>query len=219
MSDNCCAIDTEKPLVRGMKKVLWIVFGINAVMFVVEFTLGYHKGSTALMADSLDMLGDAFVYGVSLAVVTKSNRAKARVSLLKGVVMTILALFVVYELILKVLDPVVINGQVVSAIGVLALLANGTCLWLLARHRLADINMRSAWVCSRNDMAANIGVIIAGLLVVYGGSSWPDVAIGGLIAVLVLVSSVRVMLDSRQAMRQAEEKRGGTDYQEEREKD
>lgn len=196
MSDSCCSISPEAKLNQELKKVLWLVFVINLAMFLIEIVAGYIYQSTALMADSLDMLGDSFVYGVSILVVSSSVRAKARVSLLKGFVMTAMALYVVYELVMRIFTPVAPDGQVISLVGVIALFANAVCFWLLYRHKSSDINMRSAWVCSRNDIVANLGVIVAGVLVIYSGSHWPDLIIGALIATLVLVTSFKVIIDA-----------------------
>lgn len=202
MSDHCCQVTVTKETSRTLRRVLWAVLGINAVMFLVEMIAGYLYGSAALMADSLDMLGDAFVYGVSILVLVKSDRAKAQVSLLKGVVMTALALYVIFELVLKLSSPGVLDGQVITIIGFIALLANGVCFWLLSRYRQGDINMRSAWVCSRNDMVANGGVIVAGALVLFLGSPWPDIVVGALIAGLILTSSVKVIADAVKELKQ-----------------
>lgn len=196
MSDHCCAVEDLAEHNHTLKKVLWFVFTLNLMMFLVELVAGYFYHSTALMADSLDMLSDACVYGVSILVVAKSNHIKARVSLVKGVAMTLMALFVVYELVMRILNPVVLDGHVISLVGTLALLVNGLCLWLLFKYKQGDINVRSAWVCSRNDMTANAGVIIAGLLVFFTGSQWPDYVIGAGIAILVLFSSFKVITDS-----------------------
>lgn len=196
MSDQCCSVEMPSRENHVLKKVLWLVFAINLAMFLVEIIAGYLYQSTALMADSLDMLSDASIYGVSIFVLAKSSRVKAQVSLMKGFVMTVMALYVAYELVGRFLNPVVPDGQVITVIGFIALIANAVSFWLLSRHRNGDINIRSAWVCSRNDMTANIGVITAGVLVLYSGSNWPDLLIGAAIALLVLVSSFKVITDS-----------------------
>jgi cation diffusion facilitator family transporter len=205
MSDQCCAVEVTDSGNPVLKKILWTVFAINIAMFLIEIVAGHIYQSTALMADSLDMLSDAFIYGVSILVVAKSNYVKAKVSLMKGVLMSLMALYVIYELITKILNPVVSNGQIITVVGLLALLANAACFWLLFKHRGGDINVRSAWVCSRNDMTMNAGVIVAGVAVMYFGSQWPDLIIGASIALLILVSSVRIIIDSRKEMKLAKE--------------
>lgn len=201
MSDHCCSVQVSEENNDSLKKILWVVFGINATMFFVEMTVGYLHQSTSLMADSLDMLSDAFVYGASIIVIAKSNQIKAQVSLVKGIVMTFMALYVFYELFMRIFSPVTLDGHVITSVGMLALVANAVCFWLLSRYKSGDINVRSAWVCSRNDMTANVGVVIAGILVLYFGSHWPDFIIGFSIAVLVLVSSFRVISDSIKELR------------------
>ena len=201
MSDHCCSVETpEGHEGSALKKVLWVVFGINLTMFLIEIVSGYTYESSALMADSLDMLSDAFVYGVSILVIKKSGLVKARVALVKGFVMTIMALYVAYELLLRILHPAVSDGQVITVVGLLALTANAVCFRLLSRHRTDDINVRSAWICSRNDMTANVGVILAGGLILYTGQNWPDYMIGGLIALFVLISSFKVITSSMREM-------------------
>jgi cation diffusion facilitator family transporter len=201
MSDHCCSVQSSVEHNHALKKVLWAVFAINAVMFLLEIIVGYLYHSTALMADSLDMFSDAFVYGISIFVIAKSGSVKAKVSLIKGILMTTMAFYVIYELITKISNPIVPEGQIIAGVGMLAFVANAVCLWLLFRHKDGDINIRSAWVCSRNDMTANVGVIVAGVLVLYSGSQWPDYIIGVSVALLVLVSSFRVITDSLRELR------------------
>jgi len=201
MSDHCCSVQSSVEHNHALKKVLWAVFAINAVMFLLEIIVGYLYHSTALMADSLDMLSDAFVYGISIFVIAKSGSVKAKVSLIKGILMTTMAFYVIYELITKISNPIVPEGQIIAGVGMLAFVANAVCLWLLFRHKDGDINIRSAWVCSRNDMTANVGVIVAGVLELYSGSQWPDYIIGVSVALLVLVSSFRVITDSLRELR------------------
>lgn len=203
MSENCCDVNITKKANKALKTVLWLVFAINIIMFLVEITAGYIYHSSALMADSLDMLADAFVYGVSILVLSKSDKIKAQVSLVKGFVMTLLALYVVYELIVRILYPTLPDGQAITIVGIIALTANAVSFSLLNKYKDGDINMRSSWVCSRNDMLANTGVILAGISVVYLGSSWPDYVIGALIAGFVTITSVSVIIDSFKAFKSA----------------
>lgn len=201
MSEACCSVEklTANQNQAALKKVFWAVLIINFVMFVIELTAGLLSSSNALIADSLDMLGDALVYGLSLFVIAKTNHAKATASLVKGIVMTVLALLALMAVLYKVLNPALPEAGTITVIGVMAIIANLACLVLLTRHRNQDINVSSAWVCSRNDVVANSGVIIAGILVWYFASMWPDVIVGLGIALLVLHSSVRVTGDSLKA--------------------
>jgi Co/Zn/Cd efflux system component len=166
---------------------------INATMFLVELGAGLLAGSVALQADSLDMLGDALVYGFSLAVVGRTVRWQARAAQLKGAVMLFFGLAVLGQVALKVLRGVPPDPAIVSGTGALALVANVACLGLLFRHRADDINMQSTWVCSRNDILANTGVIVSAAGVAFVGSIWPDVLVSLAIVALFLHSARKVL--------------------------
>ena len=194
--DGCCAVNLNNASGKTLKKVLFLVFFINFGMFFVELVSGLVAHSNALLADSLDMLGDAFVYGVSIAVLSKHPSVRARVSLVKGIVMLALGLLVVGESILKIINPVVPIAETITTIGFLALLVNATSFALLLKYRAKDLNVRSSWICSRNDVVANIGVIIAGLLVAKFNSIWPDVTAGLIIAFIVIQSSIQIIKES-----------------------
>ncbi len=196
MSKDCCEadkIDLTKGQNKALVKVFWIVLSINLLMFFIEAIGGYVSHSNALWADSLDMLSDVFIYGLSLYVLTKGHQAKVKASLLKGYLMFILGLFVVGEAVYKIISPIQPTGEIISMIGVIALVANAICLLLLVRHKDTDLNVKSSWICTRNDVFANGGVIIAGFLVVYFNSMWPDILIGLIIACIVLKSSLDII--------------------------
>jgi cation diffusion facilitator family transporter len=177
-------------------RVLWIVLAINAIMFVVEFAGGIVADSTALMADSLDMLGDATVYAFSLFVLNRSAAWRTGVVRLKGIVMAAFGLGVIGQVIVNaVLDSVPV-AKTMGGIGFLALCANLLCLLLLLRHRNDDLNMRSTWLCSLNDIIANGGVLVAAGLVALTQSKWPDLVIGTIIAIVFLSSAVKVLWES-----------------------
>jgi Co/Zn/Cd efflux system component len=165
-------------------------------MFVAEAAAGLLAGSAALLADSLDMLGDALVYGVSLVVIGWSQRARAGAAALKGTVMLLFGLGVLAEVAYKLLTQLVPDASIMSITAALALVANSICLILLTRHRWDDINMRSAWICSRNDLVANVGVILAAGGVLLSNTNWPDIIVGLLITSLFLLSSIRVLRQS-----------------------
>lgn len=183
------------------RRVLQIVLGINGAMFLVEFGAGLLAGSTALLADSVDMLGDALVYGFSLYVVSRGSVWQARAALLKGTVMAVFGLGVLAEAVLKIVRGIVPAAGLMGGIGLLALVANAVCLFLLWRCRADDINMRSAWLCSRNDVMANVGVLVAAGAVALTGSAWPDIAVGLLIAGLFVISATSVVRAARRALR------------------
>ncbi|WP_440995708.1 cation transporter [Arhodomonas sp. SL1] len=203
MADCChddCGID---PTQGRQARMLWAVLIINAVMFVVEFTAGWLAGSTALLGDSLDMLGDALVYGFSLFVVARGERWKAVSAAFKGGIMAVFGVIVLAEATGKLLWGTAPAYSIMATVGVAVLAANLVCLVLLTRHRGDDVNMRSAWVCSRNDIIANSGVLVAAAAVAASGSRWPDVVIGLAIAALFLRSAAGVLADARRSYQAA----------------
>jgi len=204
MADCCNENDAHLAALRERQaRILWIVLILNAVMFVGEFTAGWLAHSTALLADSLDMLGDTLVYGLSLFVIGGSTRAKAGSAGFKGSIMLGFGLLVAVQAVIKAVHGIPPQSAIMASVGALALAGNIICLVLLTRHRGDDVNMSSAWICSRNDLIANSGVILAAGLVALTSSVWPDVAIGGLIAALFLRSSIGVLGDAFAAYRQS----------------
>lgn len=200
---DCCSDKTceVQALYGRQRTTLRLVLAINGVMFVLEMSAGLAANSAGLMADSLDMLGDALVYGFSLLVVARGPHWKAVAALAKGVIMAAFGLFVLGQVAYNILIPHLPTAQIIGAVGVIALIANATCLMLLWRHRTEDINMRSVWLCSRNDILANISVILAGLAVGIFGSRWPDVLVGLAIAGLFLSSSLYVLREAVAGLR------------------
>ena len=182
-------------------RVLKIVLAVNTVMFLVETAAGLAAHSTSLLADASDMLGDALVYGFSLYVLTRDEAWQARAAFLKGLFMLAFGLGVMGEAIYKALHPVLPVGEAIGLVGLVALAANSACFLLLYRHRDDNLNMSSVWLCSRNDLIANAGVILAGLAVIATRSRWPDILVGGAIALLFLRSSLTVLQQSRATLR------------------
>ena len=174
-------------------RVLWTVLALNALMFFVEGTAGLGAHSTSLLADALDMMGDALVYGFSLFVLGRSVRWQAGAALGKGAFMIVFAVAVLAEAVHKAIVPVMPATGVMGIVGGLALIANLICFGLLYRHRADGLDMRSTWLCSRNDLIANLGVIGAALSSVLLVSRWPDVVVGGAIALLFLATGVDVL--------------------------
>lgn len=193
--EHCCDHKTEAlaDLRVRQQGVLQLVLAINAVMFVAEGSAGVLAHSTALLADSLDMLGDALVYGLSLYALHRSARWRAGAALTKGIIMAGFGGGVVLEAVLKLSVGVVPDGSLMGVFGALALVANVICLVLLMRHRSDDLNMRSTWLCSRNDVIANAGVLLAAAGVAVTGTVWPDILMGLLIAGFFLSSAWGVM--------------------------
>jgi cation diffusion facilitator family transporter len=196
--DACCERKAEEiNTLRGEhRRVLVVVLGINAVLFVVEIVAGVLAQSTALLADSLDMLGDSLVYGFSLYVLWRSAEWKALAGILKGSVMAAFGVGVLAEAAYQVMAGAVPVAETMGIVGTLVLLGNGLCFLLLYRHRSDDINMRSTWLCSRNDIVANLSVLAAGGGVALFESKWPDLVVGGAIAVLFMRTACAVLAES-----------------------
>ena len=188
--DNSCSLDALR---EGQRRTLRTVLGINAVMFLVIVAAALYSNSTALLADSLDNLGDALTYGLSLYAVSRGASAKAKVALFKGVLILLAALAVVAQIAYKLVVPSTPLFEVMGAFSLLGLAANSICLYLFGRHRHEDVNMSSVWECSRNDIASNISVFLAAGGVWLTGSGWPDIVVAvGLVWVLMR-SAIRVI--------------------------
>ena len=201
---NSCCTDKDDVLRRLQERqttTLTIVLVINVVMFVVELVSGWIAGSVALVADSLDMLGDALVYGFSIYVVGRSAMWKARAAVSKAVVMGVFGSFVLAQLVYKLIYPAVPAFQTMGVVGVAVLVANGVCFALLLSHRAEDINMRSVWLCSRNDLLANTSVLFAAWAVWVTASPWPDFIVGALICGVFLRSAFVVAREARDELR------------------
>lgn len=194
--DECCEI---RPVHARQRRVLQVVLWINLGMFLAELGAGLVAHSTALVADSADMLGDAIVYGFSLYVVARAPVWQARAARLKGVIMAAFAVGLVIEVATKLARGLTPEATIMWAVALAALVANAAVLGVLWRHRADDINMRSAWLCSRNDVIANGGVVLAALGVGLIGSAWPDILVGLGIAALFATSAVGVIREARAA--------------------
>jgi len=188
---DCCEVRFDIP--ERQRRVLHIVLWINVAMFLGESIAGVLALSTALLADSVDMLGDAIVYGFSLYVLARGSIWQARAALLKGVIMAAFGVGVLTQVVIKLIAGAMPSAEVMSLIGLVAIAANGICLALLWRHRTDDINMRSAWVCSLNDVGGNAAVLVASAAVALTGSGWPDIIVGLLIAGMFAASAVSVI--------------------------
>jgi Co/Zn/Cd efflux system component len=196
--NDSCAVDALHKKQRG---TLRFVLGINAIMFLVIALAALYGKSTALLADSLDNLGDAMTYGLSLYAVSRGAVIKARVALFKGVLIFLAACTVAAQVVYRIFVPGVPVFEIMGAFSLLGLAANSLCLYLLWRHRHEDVNMSSVWECSRNDIATNISVFIAAGAVWLTDSGWPDILVAlGLVA-LLLRSSIRVISSARLELR------------------
>lgn len=198
--DKACALEQLRERQSGTLKA---VLAINAVMFFVVLAAGVYAGSTAVLADSLDNLGDALTYALSLYAVGRGERAKGWVAMFKALLILSAGLFVAGQIAYKLVHPALPLFGTMGLIGVLALAANGTCLALLWKHRVEDVNMSSVFECSRNDIASNVAVMGAAGLVWAFGSGWPDLMVGALLATLFLRSALRVFRNALAAIRLA----------------
>ena len=197
---DCCGSDLARAT-AAERRTLVIVLLLNAGMFVAEFSAGLLAGSTALLADSLDMLADAMVYALGLFALGRAAHWRARAALTSGMFQLALGLGVGVEAGVKLFVDGLPDTATMGVFGVIALLVNSICFLLLSRYRDGDINLRATWICSRNDMLGNVGVLVAAGLVGWLGSMWPDIAIGLLIAAVVVRSAVRVVREARGELR------------------
>ena len=192
--DKACALVALRERQSGTLKA---VLAINAVMFVVEAAGGILASSTALLSDSLDNLGDAATYALSLYAVAQGARVKAKVALVKGGLILLAALAVIAQVGWRLAHPAVPDFEAMGALSLLALAANAACLALLWKHRQEDVNMSSVVECSRNDIASNLAVTAAAAGVWLAGAGWPDLVVGVALAILLLRSAIRVMGNAR----------------------
>lgn len=196
--ESDCSLDGLRERQRG---TLLSVLGINALMFLVIVVAALYGKSTALLADSLDNLGDALTYGLSLYAVSRSNVVKAKVALFKGGLIFLAAIAVLLQIIYKLFVPSVPLFEVMGAFSLIGLGANALCLFLLWRHRQDDVNMTSVWECSRNDIVANLSVFVASGAVWLTGSSWPDMLVAAGLVLFLMRSALRVLTAARAELR------------------
>ncbi|MDT8452883.1 MAG: cation transporter [Gammaproteobacteria bacterium] len=192
---NCdCDIEINN---REQGKVLIILLGINAVMFLIEIILGIISESTALIADSLDMLADATIYGISLYAVGRAGALKIRAAFASGILQLLFGVIVAVDVLRRLIwgsDP---ESLLMITVGLLALIANTSCLLLIAKHREGEVHMRASWIFSKNDVIANLGIIIGGGLVYLLDSRFPDLLIGMMISILVMRGGLIIIKDAK----------------------
>ena len=194
MSASCCGHAAKfDGLDPRYKRTLWLVIAINAAMFVVELAAGVLAGSQALQADALDFLGDTLTYGISLAVIGMSLRIRATAALAKGISLTLMGLWVFGSTAYHVLILGVPRADIMGIIGFLALAANVGSVLLLLPYKDGDANVRSVWLCSRNDAIGNVAVMIAALGVWGTNTAWPDLTVAAIMAGLFLWSSLQIL--------------------------
>lgn len=202
MSADCCDEETAEQLaVRARRKTLYVVLGINLLMFVGELAAGLIWNSQALIADSADNLGDSLVYIMSLLVVARGIRWRAGAAFVKGSIQMAFGIVLVFSILASLLGEPQPVGLAMMLVAGIALGGNLACLLLLLKHRGEDVNMRSVWLCSRNDVIANLGVIVSGALVIALDSFWPDIIVASIVAAIFLQTAGRVWLDALHSWR------------------
>jgi Co/Zn/Cd efflux system component len=204
MGASCCNHTNERDLLdRQYRRVLWAVLGINAAMFLIEVVAGLAAGSASLQADALDFLADSVNYGVSLFVVGMTLRYRATAAFAKGLTMGVFGVWVLGTSIWHAVYQTVPEAVTMGVIAVAALIANAVCLALLWSYRAGDSNMRSVWLCSRNDVIGNFAVLLAALGVFGTGTGWPDVIVASIMSALALQGAWKVLEHASGELREA----------------
>lgn len=201
--DDCCSVETPAAVTTAYRRALGAALAINIAMFLVEMTAGVWGKSVALQADAVDFLGDSATYAITLLVLGMSVRWRAGSAVLKGLAMGGFGLWVIGVSVYHLLKGSLPSAAIMGSTGLLALAANLASAAILYRHRFGDSNMRSVWLCTRNDAIANIAVIAAASGVWASATGWPDLAVGAVIAALALTSSVAVLRQARGELRAA----------------
>ena len=200
--DHCQTFDPERGN-PSYRRALWIVLAINAGMFLVEIGAGLAAGSASLQADALDFLGDAANYGISLLVAGMALRYRAMAAFAKGVSMGAFGLWVITTVVWHAVQGTLPSAVMMGAVGFAALAANAISFGILWFYRTGDANMRSAWICTRNDVLGNLAVLLAALGVFGTGTGWPDIMVAATMAALALQGASTVLRQSLGEMRQA----------------
>lgn len=192
--DNYCAIKTRS---TKMRQVLWIALLVNSIVFVGQLTAAILANSSALLADSIDMIGDVIAYTISLYAFNRDDRWIAKAALFKGIIIAILATLVFIDASEKIFVVEQIpSSHLMLIFSFVGLTANSFCLWLLTKYRDENLNMKSVWICSRNDILFNVSVIITAILIYYFNSQWPDVIVGISLSVILLYSACHIIMMS-----------------------
>lgn len=201
MSGCGCEVEIKN---ASQKRVLYWLLGINFTMFFVEMSVGLFADSTALIADSLDMLADAIVYGIGIYAVGKSLLHKGNAAQISGYFQLMLGMIILIDITRRMLfgsEPV---SSLMIGMGFIALIANVVCLLIIRNHKNDEVHMRASWIFSANDVIANLGVITAGILVLWLDSRIPDLVIGGIVAVVVLRGACIIIKDAKQELQKNE---------------
>jgi Co/Zn/Cd efflux system component len=194
---SCASAKSETNNSPAWRGALWIALGVNAAMFVAEMTAGVAGGSRALQADALDFLGDAANYAISLGVAGMALVWRARAALFKGATLALLGVCVLAGTLWAVWHGQTPNVEVMGFVGVVALVANAVVAMMLYRFRTGDANMRSVWICSRNDAIGNVAVVLAAAGVFGTGTAWPDLIVAAIMAVLGISGGIQIIRQAR----------------------
>jgi Co/Zn/Cd efflux system component len=203
--DSCCSLapPAETPNSPHWRRALWIALAVNAAFFMAEIVAGAAAGSASLQADALDFFGDAANYAISLSVAGMALTQRARAALVKGVTLIVFALWVLGSTAWHALNGTLPQAEVMGAVGIAALIANGCVALMLYRFRSGDANMRSVWICSRNDAIGNLAVLLAALGVFGSGTGWPDVIVAAIMGGLGLWGGCQIVSQARGEIRSA----------------
>jgi Co/Zn/Cd efflux system component len=193
MSDCGCEIEIKN---KEESRTLVLLLSINAIMFFVEITLGIISESTALIADSMDMLADAIVYGIGLYAVGKEVFVKIKAAHISGIFQIMLGVTVLFDIARRAILGSEPESFLMVVVGIVALMANIVCLRLISKHRNGEVHMRASWIFSKNDVIANLGVILGGVLVYLLDSRFPDLIIGLAISIIVIRGGIHIIKDA-----------------------
>jgi cation diffusion facilitator family transporter len=202
MSAHCCSHPPAAPTVDPRyRKALWVALFLNVIMFVVELGASWTSGSVSLMADSIDFFGDAANYGISLAVLAMAASARSKAALFKAATMGAFGAFVLGKALYNLRAGVTPEPITMGAVGFAALAVNAGVALMLYRFRTGDANMRSVWICSRNDAIGNVAVMLAAVGVFGSGTAWPDLLVAAVMGVLALAGAWTVLKQARNELR------------------
>jgi Co/Zn/Cd efflux system component len=199
-SHESCASSKTNDLTTGWRRALWVAFAVNASMFLTEILAGATAGSTALQADAMDFLGDAANYAISIGVIGMGLAWRARAALLKGGALLLLGVWVAGSAVWQAALGTLPAAEIMGGVGILALAANAGVAWMLFRFRGGDSNMRSVWICSRNDAVGNMAVVAAAAGVFGTGTGWPDIIVAIIMSVLGVSGGWQIMRHARREL-------------------
>lgn len=194
---SCCSAPEPKNPSPGFRRALWIALWVNLAMFLIEGIASFQSGSVSLMADAIDFFGDSANYLLSLSVLSMGMLWRGRAAMVKGVTMTVFGFAVLARAVWVAQSGITPEAVTMGLVGFLALAANASVAWLLFRYRTGDSDMRSVWLCSRNDAIGNVAVMVAAVGVFGSGTAWPDLAVAAVIGSLAVTSGISVVRHAR----------------------